>query len=133
MRRMLAFGLLLGVSAAAQAGDVCTGRIAASVLAYDRDLRQGAGLLLNQCGRPVRAQLLVIARNRDGFPIARLRTEVHAGAAPLSVIRVDLPFVQSVIRLSGYSSEIAATESLDVDTGRTAALRAVPLPEAPRL
>jgi hypothetical protein len=56
---------------------------------------------------------VIHAVNHDGFGVARLRTEVQAGPAPLSVIRVDLPFVQSTIRLSGYTTEIAAIETLD--------------------
>jgi hypothetical protein len=45
--------------------------------------------------------------------VAKLRTVVQADAAPISVLRVDLPFVQSVIRLSGYSTEVSAIETLD--------------------
>lgn len=113
MRRFLAGWLLLAVSGAAWGGGDCDGKIAASILSYDVTQRQGAGLLINHCGRAVRAEILVMALNRDGFPVARLRTTIHADAAPISVLRIELPFVQSVIRLSGYSAEVAATETLD--------------------
>lgn len=126
MRRILALSLFLAMAGTAWADDRCAGKITASVLSYDRDLRQGAGLLLNQCGLPVRAEIVVIAYNRDGYPVARLRTTVHADAAPLSVLRVDLPFVQSVIRLSGYATEIAAIETLDIAPERTALLTVAP-------
>ena len=108
MRRILV-GLILALAgAAAQGTDPCSGKVVASVLSYDRAARQGVGLLVNQCGRPVAAEVLVMANNRDGFVVAKLRTYVHASAAPLSVIRVDLPFVQSVVALSGYAVEVAA-------------------------
>lgn len=116
-------GLLLFVmSTTAWSDKLCAGKVTASILAHDRELRQGAGLLINHCGHPVRAEILVVALNSDGFPVARLRTEVQAGAAPISVFQVDLPFVQSVIALSGYSTEIAAIETLDTLPGRTAVL-----------
>lgn len=108
MRRILVGLILTLVGTAAQGADPCSGKIIASVLSYDRDSRQGVGLLLNQCGRPVAAEVLVMATNRDGFVVARLRTYVHADAAPLSVIQVDLPFVQSVVALSGYAVEVAS-------------------------
>jgi hypothetical protein len=132
MRRALV-GLILGlVSVVANAADPCAGKVAATILAFDRDARQGAGLLMNHCGRPVRAELLVTATNRDGFPVARLRTAVQADAAPLSVIKVDLPFVQSALALSGFAAEIASTTAIDDAADRTAAL--VPkLPRAPLL
>ncbi len=94
--------------ATAQGADPCSGKVIASILSYDRDARQGIALLINQCGRPIAAEVLVMANNRDGFVVAKLRTFVHAGTAPLSVIRVDLPFVQSVVVLSGYAVEVAA-------------------------
>lgn len=122
MRRVLTGLLLFVMNAAAWSGELCAGKITASILAYDRELRQGAGLLINHCGHSVRAEILVIALNSDGFPVARLRTDVQAGAAPISVFRIDLPFVQSVIALSGYSTEIAAIETLDILPGRTAVL-----------
>jgi hypothetical protein len=120
MRRILAGCLLLAIGGAAWGDDPCAGKIAASILTYDRTLRQGAGLLLNQCGSAVRAEILVIAHNRDGYPVARLRTTVLAEAAPLSVLHIDLPFVQSVISLSGYTTEVAAIETLDLAAERTA-------------
>lgn len=113
MQRFLAGCLLLMACTAVHGGNPCDGKIAASILSYDVALRQGAGLLINHCGRAVRAELLVMAINHDGFPVARLRTVVHADAAPISVLRVELPFVQSIIRLSGYSTEIATIETLD--------------------
>jgi hypothetical protein len=107
------FVAMLGLAGAtAWADDPCAGKVTAAVIAFDRDSRQGVGLLVNHCGQPVQAELLVAAHNRDGFPVARLRTTVAAGAAPISVIRVELPFVQSVIALSGYSTEVAVTETL---------------------
>jgi len=49
---------------------------------------------------------------------------VHASAAPLSVIRVDLPFVQSVVALSGYAVEVAAATGVDIGrAGRCANAR----------
>lgn len=120
--------MLLILNTTAWPGDLCAGKVAASILAHDRELRQGAGLLINQCGHPVRAEILVVALNSHGFPVARLRTEIHAGAAPLSVIRIDLPFVQSVILLSGYSTEVAAIETLDTASERTARFIVQPLP-----
>jgi hypothetical protein len=132
MRRALV-GLMLGlVSVVGNAADPCAGKVAAAILAYDRDTRQGAGLLMNHCGRPVKAELLVTANNLDGFAVARLRTAVQADAAPLSVIKVDLPFVQSALALSGFAAEIASTTAIDEDTDRTAAL-APKLPRAPLL
>lgn len=113
MKRILV-GLILALAGAiAQAADPCSGKIVASVLSYDRAARQGVGLLVNQCGRPVAAEVLVMANNRDGFVVAKLRTYVHASAAPLSVIRVDLPFVQSVVMLSGYAVEVAAATGIE--------------------
>jgi len=102
-------GLILALAGATvQGADPCSGKVIASILSYDRDARQGVALLVNQCGRPIAAEVLVMANNRDGFVVAKLRTFVHASAAPLSVIRVDLPFVQSVVALSGYAVELAA-------------------------
>jgi hypothetical protein len=86
--------------------------VAASILTHDRELRQGAGLLINHCGHPVRAEVIVVALNTHGFPVARLRTTVQAGAAPISVFQVDLPFVQSAILLSGYDTVVAAIETV---------------------
>jgi len=108
MKQILVGLLLVLAGTAAQGADPCSGKVVASVLSYDRAARQGVGLLVNQCGRPVAAEVLVMANNRDGFVVAKLRTYVHASAAPLSVIRVDLPFVQSVVALSGYAVEVAA-------------------------
>jgi hypothetical protein len=119
--------VLVAAGVTAQAADPCAGKVAAAVLAFDRDTRQGAGLLFNQCGRPVKAELLVLANNRDGFMVARLRTQVQASAAPLSVIQVELPFVQSAVQLSGYEAQVAATEVLDA-AERAAALRLLPTP-----
>jgi hypothetical protein len=113
MQRFLAGCLLLAACTTAHGDKPCDGRIAASILSHDITQRQGAGLLINHCGRALRAEILVMALNQDGFPVAKLRTVVHADAAPISVLRIGLPFVQSVIRLSGYSTEVAATETLD--------------------
>jgi hypothetical protein len=125
--------MILGlVSVTAQAADPCAGKVAAAILAYDRDARQGAGLLMNHCGRPVKAELLITANNRDGFAVARLRTAVQVDAAPLSVIKVDLPFVRSALALSGFAAEIASTTAIDDDADRNAAL-APKLPRAPLL
>ena len=129
MRRVLAGLLLLLASAAAWSGDDCAGKVTASVLTHDRQSRQGAGLLINHCGRPVRAELIVVALNNHGFPMARLRTEVQANAAPMSILKVDLPFVQSVVQVSGYSTEVAAIETLEITPRRTAR---VPVRPAPR-
>jgi hypothetical protein len=38
------------------------------------------------------------------------------------VIKVDLPFVQSALALSGFAAEIASTTAIDDDADRTAAL-----------
>lgn len=120
-------GVLLVLSGVTvQAADPCTGKVAAGILAYDRATRQGAGLLLNYCGRPVKAELLVSATNLSGFVVARMRTGLQASAETLSVITVDLPFVQSTVPLSGYDAEVAAIESLDAADERTAALQLVP-------
>lgn len=120
MHRVLAGLLLMVMSTGAWSDEFCAGKVTASILAHEREQRQGAGLLINHCGHPVRAEIIVVALNTDGFPVARLRTTVQADAAPISVIRVDLPFVQSVIMLSGYSTEVAAIETLDRAPGRTA-------------
>lgn len=128
MRRFLAISLLLVITSAAWGDDRCAGKVTAAILSYDRDRHQGAGLLLNQCGHPVRAEILVIAHNRDGYPVARLRTVVRSDSAPLSVLRIDLPFVQSVIRLSGYTTEIAAIETLYSTPERTAHATHAPVP-----
>ncbi len=122
MKRALVGLMLVMVSVAARGEDPCAGKVAAAILAYDREAREGAGLLFNQCGRPVKAELLVLANNRDGFMVARLRTQVQASAAPLSVIRVELPFVQSAVLLSGYVAEIAAITALEAAEERTAAV-----------
>jgi hypothetical protein len=113
MRAFLLACLLWAVCGSARGDDPCTGLVAAAILSHDRALRQGAGLWFNHCGREVRAEIVVVAHNQDGYPVARLRTVVRADARPLSVLRVDLPFVQSAIRLSGYSTEIATVESFD--------------------
>jgi hypothetical protein len=116
-------GVLLVLSGfTVQAADPCAGKVAAGILAYDRDTRQGVGLLLNYCGRPVKAELLVSATNLSGFVVARLRTGLQASAETLSVITVDLPFVQSAVMLSGYDAEVATIEALDVAVEHTAAL-----------
>lgn len=132
MKRGIAGLILLAVSATAWSGDPCAGKVAASILAFDREHHEGAGLLVNQCGRPVRVEVLVVAQNHDGFPVARLRTTVQAGAAPLSVFQAGLPFVQSMIRLSGYGTEVAAIEALDAASGHTAQFVVEP-PPAPHL
>lgn len=108
MRRILVGAILAMAGASAHGTDPCDGKVIATVLSYDQATRQGVGLLVNQCGRPVAAEVLVMATNRDGFVVAKLRTFVHAGTEPLSVIQVDLPFVQPVVALSGYAVEVAA-------------------------
>jgi hypothetical protein len=120
--RMLLTLLLTGfMTAAAHAADPCIGKVATALLSYDRDTRQGAGLLLNYCGRPVQAELQVIALNRHGFPVSKMRTTIQTpDANSLSVVRVELPFVQSVMVLSGYTAEVAATTALDVAPADTA-------------
>lgn len=131
MRRILV-GLILALAGATvQGADSCSGKVIASILSYDRDARQGIGLLVNQCGRPVAAEVLVMANNRDGFVIAKLRTFVHAGTAPLSVIRVDLPFVQSVVVLSGYAVEVASASG--IENGEQAAAPALDAAWTPSL
>lgn len=113
-------GLILAVaSVTAHAADPCAGKVAATILAFDRDTRQGAGLLINHCGRPVKAELLVTANNPDGFVVARMRTQVSAGAEAISVIQVELPFVQSALRLSRFDAEIAATTALPAPVARS--------------
>lgn len=120
--RMLLTLLLTGfMTATAHAADPCAGKVATALLSYDRDTRQGAGLLLNYCGRPVQAELQVIALNRHGLPVSKMRTTIQTNdASPLSVVRVELPFVQSVMVLSGYTAEVAATTALDVAPADTA-------------
>lgn len=121
MKRAL-IGLVLAVaSGAGNAADPCEGKVAATILAFDRDTRQGAGLLINHCGRPVKAELLVTANNPDGFVVARMRSNVSAGAEPISVIQVELPFVQSALRLARFDAEIAATTALAEPVARSAA------------
>ena len=120
--RILLMLLLTGfMTAAAYAADPCAGKVATALLSYDRDTRQGAGLLLNYCGRPVQAELQVIALNRHGLPVSKMRTTIQTSdASPLSVVRVELPFVQSIMVLSGYTAEVAATTALDVAPADTA-------------
>jgi hypothetical protein len=114
MRTLLTLLLTGFMTAAAHAADPCIGKVATALLSYDRDTRQGAGLLLNYCGHPVQAELQVIALNRHGFPVSRMRTTVQTtDASTLTVIRVELPFVQSIMVLSGYTAEVAATTALD--------------------
>ena len=117
MVRLSTILLLLIVNAPAWSADACAGKVTAQVLVAQRDLRQGAGLLINHCAQPVRAEVVVMALNRDGFPVARSRTLVEADASHISVFRVDLPFVQSAIVLSGYNTVVAAIETAP-QTGR---------------
>jgi hypothetical protein len=119
MKQILVGLIVALVGTMAQGADPCSGKVIASILTYDRETRQGIGLLVNQCDRPVAAEVLVMANNRDGFVVAKLRTSVHASAAPLSMIRVDLPFVQSVVALSGYAVEVA--DATGVEIGEQAA------------
>jgi hypothetical protein len=126
MKRWWLGALLALCCVTAQAADPCVDKVAAGILAHDRDTRQGVGLLFNYCGRPVKTELLVSATNLSGFVIARIRTVVQAGADTLSVITVDLPFVQSAMQLSGYEAEVAAVETLDAADDRTALLRLLP-------
>lgn len=120
--RILLMLLLPGfLTAAAHAADPCAGKVATALLSYDRETRQGAGLLLNYCGHPVQAELQVIALNRDGFPVSKMRTTIQTSdASPLTVVRVELPFVPSVMVLSGYTAEVAGTTALDVTPAETA-------------
>jgi hypothetical protein len=63
----------------------------------------------------VQAELQVVALSRHGLPVSKMRTTIQASdASPLSVVRVELPFVQSIMVLSGYTAEVAATTALDV-------------------
>lgn len=126
MKRWWLGALLVLPGFTVQAADPCAGKVAAGILAYDRDTRQGAGLLLNYCGRPVKAELLVSATNLNGFVVARLRTGLQASAETLSVITVDLPFVQSAVMLSGYEAEVAMVEALDMSIEHTAVLHLAP-------
>jgi hypothetical protein len=130
MKRWLIGAVLVTVGATVYAADPCAGKVAAGILAYDRDTRQGVGLLFNYCGRPVKAELLVSATNLSGFVVARLRSELRAGAETLSVITVELPFVQSALTLSGYDAEVAAIETLDAAVGPAAALDSGPESDA---
>lgn len=120
--RILLMLLLTGfMTAAAHAADPCAGKVATALLSVDRNTRQGAGLLLNYCGRPVQAELQVIALNRHGLPVSKMRTTIQTNdASPLTVVRVELPFVQSIMVLSGYTAEVAATTALDVAPADTA-------------
>ena len=118
--RLLAGLLLVATAISAQASDPCVGKVTATVISYDRVSLRGAGLLLNYCRRPVKAELLVSAINVSGFMVARIRTELFASAQTLSVIVVDLPFVPSVVRLPSYTVEIATIESYDAPFAFTA-------------
>lgn len=106
MKRLLA-SMIFGFLCVAAQADPCTGKVTVEILAYDRAEREALGLALNQCGRPVRIELLVIARNYDGFVVAKTSTSVAVTQnAPLSVVAIDLPFVQSKLALSDYTVEI---------------------------
>jgi hypothetical protein len=114
MKRIVLVVWLSFLSAPVWSADDCAGKVTAQVLMGQRDLRQGMGLVINHCGRPVQAEVVVMALNADGFPVAMLRTHIVADASPISLFFVDLPFVQSTIRLSGYNTVVAGTENIPV-------------------
>jgi len=112
MKRMLAAAVLGIVSVAVQA-DPCADKAAAAIVAYDRTEREALALVLNRCGRPVRVEMLVIARNRDGFAVAKTPVSaVVTKTAPLSVVTVDLPFVQSAVTEVEYVAEVRNTVAM---------------------
>ena len=114
MKRIVLVVWLSFLSEPVWSADDCAGKVTAQVLMEQRDLRQGMGLIINHCGRPVQAEVVVMALNADGFPVAMLRTHIVADASPISLFFVDLPFVQSAIRLSGYNTVVAGTENIPV-------------------
>jgi hypothetical protein len=125
MKRALALLFLGAAGVAAHADDPCSGKVGAGILAFDRESRQAVGFLLNQCGRPVALDLMVLAINRSGFAVARGHAEVHAtDDAPLSAFVVELPFVQSAIELSHYETEVEQTVALGEPLERSATVTA---------
>lgn len=107
MKRMLAGAVLGIVSVTVAQADPCSGKAAAGIVAYDRTEREALALVLNQCGRPVRVEMLVIASNHDGFAVAKMPVNVVvAKSTPLSVVTIDLPFVQSAVTEVGYVAEV---------------------------
>lgn len=112
MKRMLAGAVLGFIGTAAQA-DPCAGKAAVGIVAYDRMEREALALVINQCNRPVRVEMLVIARNRDGFAVAKTPVSVAVTkTAPLSVVTVDLPFVQSAVTEVDFVAEVRNTVAL---------------------
>lgn len=126
MKRLLV-GTVLGIVGAAAYADPCAGRLAAGIVAYDRPAREALGLVVNQCGRAVQAEVLVVARNRDGYPIAWIQTSVIVpDAAPLSVVRIALPFVSAAVAVSDYVAEVKSSIALDEAPGQLAGGAAEP-------
>lgn len=112
MKRMLV-GAVLGIVSVAAQADPCSGKAAAGIVAYDRTEREALALVLNQCGRPVRVEMLVIARNGDGFIVAKTPVStVVAKTTPLSVAIIDLPFVQSAVTEVEYVAEVQDTVAM---------------------
>lgn len=112
MKRMLA-GAILGIFSMAVQADPCAGKAAVGIVAHDRMEREALALVLNQCGRPVRLEILVVARNRDGFAIAKTPVSaVVTKTTPLSVVAIDLPFVQSAVTQVDYVAEVRNTVAL---------------------
>lgn len=106
MKRALA-GTVLGFVCLAAQADPCRGTVAVGIVAYDRAEGEALALVFNRCRRPVRVELLVTARNLEGFAVARTLTSAAVTRTePLSVVAVDLPFVQSHVVLSDYTVEV---------------------------
>lgn len=112
MKRLLT-GVVLGVVSVAAQADPCAGKAAVGIVAYDRMEREALALVLNQCHRPVRVEMLVIARNHDGFPVAKTPVNVAVTkTTPLSVVTIDLPFVQSAVTEVDFVAEVRNTVAL---------------------
>ena len=121
VKKTLMAGILTIACAAVYADEACNETVAAGIVSFDRDARIGAGLLLNRCGQPVKAELLVVARNAHGLPVAKGHAVVEtADAAPLSVITVELPFVHSDQTLSDYVTFVQSAQALTAARARTA-------------
>ncbi len=112
MKRLLA-GAVLGIISVAAQADPCSGKATAEIVAHDRTEQEALALVLNQCERPVRVEMLVVARNRDGFVVAKTPVSaVVTKAAPLSVVTIDLPFVQSAVTEIEYAAEVRHTVAM---------------------
>ncbi len=117
MKRMLA-GAVLGIVSVAAQADPCSGKAAAEIVAYDRTEQEALALVLNRCERPVRVEMLVVARNRDGFIVAKTPVSaVVTKTAPLSVVTIELPFVQSAVTEVEYVAEVRDTVALGYPPG----------------